>query len=83
MDINEIKKYINIIEKEDVDKFLKNNDIILSNEEFDYIYDIFKNKSDEILLNDGIYKLKNNINEDAYNKLFNLYNKYKRYIKKI
>ncbi len=76
---NLIKMYINKIKKEDMNIFLKNNKINLSEKELDYAYYILKNKY-ELILNNDIYifnDIKENISEDNYMKLMNLYKNYK------
>ena len=76
---NLIKIYINKIKKDDVNIFLKNNNINLSEKEIDYAYYILKNKYELILDNDvSIFNdIKDNISEDNYIKLMELYNNYK------
>ena len=84
MNLNLIKIYINNLKKEDINTFLINNDINLSNEELAYLYKS-KNKYELIINNDkNIFnEFKNNISEENYIKLINLFNKYKElYIKK-
>ena len=58
-----IKIYINKLSKEKLDKFAKKNDIFLSNKELDYLLNLVKNNTDDILENDNFYlnELKNNI----------------------
>ena len=77
--INLIKIYINKIKKEDMNIFLKNNNINLSKKEIDYAYYILKNKYELIIDNDvSIFNdIKDNISEDNYIKLMELYNNYK------
>lgn len=79
MYLNLIKSYINIIKKEDIKIFLNNNNIYLNDKELDYAYYIVKNKYELIINNDNdiFYEIKNNISKVNYEKLLNLYNKYK------
>lgn len=78
MNLNIIKLYINKIKKEDINTFLKDNNINLTDDELNYLYNI-KNKyeliinEDQILLNE----ISNNISKDNYNKLLELFYKYK------
>ncbi len=78
MNLNLIKVYINKIKKEDINTFLKDNNINLTDDELNYLYSI-KNKyeliinEDQILLNE----ISNNISKDNYNKLLELFYKYK------
>ena len=77
--INLIKIYIDKIKKEDMNIFLKNNGINLSEKELEYAYYIIKNKY-ELILNDNksiFDDIKENISEDNYIKLMELYNNYK------
>ena len=79
MNLNLIKLYINKIKKEDINTFLNSNNIIVSNKELDYLYNILKNNCQKVLNEDKIIfnDIKNNINIENYNKLINLYNYYK------
>ena len=79
MNIKLLELYINKIKKEDMYIFLKNNNIILNSDELNYLYKILKTKYKLILENDtNIFnEIKNNINIDNYNKLLELYDKYK------
>ena len=84
MNINIIETYINQIDKNDLKKFLIKQKIIVNNDEENYIFYLLKNKYKEILNEDVkvIYDIKKNINIDAYNKLLELFNKYKELYKK-
>ena len=84
MNINIIETYINQIDKNDLKKFLIKQKIIVNNDEENYIFYLLKNKYKEILNEDVkvIYDIKKNINIDAYNKLLELFNKYKGLYKK-
>lgn len=79
-----LEKYINNIDNNDINNFLNKNNIILNNEEYDFLKTIIKEKYNDLLEeNPYLFKLiKDTINEDAYYKLLNLYNKYKVLIKK-
>ena len=76
---NLIKMYISKIKKEDIKIFLNNNGINLSEKELEYAYYIIKNKYELILNNNkSIFDdIKENISEDNYIKLMELYNNYK------
>ena len=80
MNINIIKKYIDILSKKDIDNFLKLNSIFINETELDFLYKTMKNDYKRIIDNDEniIEEIKNNINEDAFNKLLSLYKKYKK-----
>lgn len=75
-----IKNYINKLTKNDIVLFAEKNNIILSNQELDYIYYIVKNNYKEIIYNnhDNIFKeLKNNVEISNYNKIVHLFKVYK------
>ncbi|MBR2712529.1 MAG: hypothetical protein IKE73_02345 [Bacilli bacterium] len=84
MNINIIESYINKIEKNDLENFLVKQNIIINEKEKEYLFYILKNKYADVLNEDIliIYDIKKNINEDAYNKLLKLFNKYKGLYKK-
>lgn len=75
---NLIKIYISKIKKEDINTFLKENSINLSDNELNYLYSI-KNKYELIINEDQVLldEISNNISKDNYNKLLNLFYKYK------
>jgi len=79
-----IINYINNIEDKDINIFLDKNNIILNKEEYDFLKNIIKEKYNDLLdENTYLFKLiKDTINNDAYIKLLNLFNKYKILIKK-
>lgn len=84
MNLNLIENYINNLNDKDINNFLNNNDINLNKEEYEFLKNIIKEKYRDILdENVYIFKLiKDTINDDAYNKLLTLFNKYKVIIKK-
>lgn len=77
-----IEHYINKLTKEDIIDFSIKNDIILNNDELIYLYKIIKEKYKLLLNGDtSIFnEIKDNININAYNKIIELYNKYKNYL---
>ncbi len=79
-----LENYINNINDYDIKSFLDKNEIILNNDEYSFLKNIIKEKYSDILdENAYLFKLiKDNINDDAYFKLINLFNKYKIFIKK-
>lgn len=79
-----IINYINNIEDKDINIFLDKNNIILNKEEYDFLKNIIKEKYNDLLdENTYLFKfIKDTINNDAYIKLLNLFNKYKILIKK-
>ena len=76
-------KYINNLDEDEVKDFLINNNINLNNEEFEFLFNIVKEKYNDIF-DENIYLFKlirDTINEDAYNKLIKLFNQYKKLLK--
>lgn len=84
MNINIIESYINQIEERDLRKFLEKQNISINEKEEKYLFYILKNKYKDVLDEDIliIYDIKKNINNEAYNKLLELFNKYKGLYKK-
>ena len=81
-----IKNYVSKLSKEKLDNFAKKNDIILNENEINYLLNLIKNNIDDLLKNDKKYlsKIKNNISNTNYEKIYKLYtyykNKYKDYL---
>lgn len=79
-----IKEYINNITEDDIQNLAKNEGLTLSDEELKIIYVYLKNYW-EILLNgdtDFIFnELKEKLKPETYNKLVEIYNKYKKMLK--
>ena len=78
-----IIKYIKNLEEDEVKEYLDNNNIKLNEEEFDFLFNIVKEKYNDIF-EENIYLFKlirDTINEDAYNKLIKLFNQYKKFLK--
>ena len=50
-----IENYINLLTKENVEKFAIKNDIFLSDTELDYIFNLVKTKWKDILKDDEYY----------------------------
>lgn len=78
--MNLIKIYINNLTKEESDRFLKNNDIFLSNDELEYLYNKVRNNYEDIIKEDKniLEDIENNIDKDNYNKLYMLFKEYKK-----
>jgi hypothetical protein len=83
MNKNLIKKYADNITKEDILKFGESEGININNTELNVIYNVIKNKQDEIL-NGDFYKIidnyKNDFNPILFNKIIEKYEKYKKFI---
>ena len=79
MNLNIFKIYISKLKKEDFKKYLNSENIILNEDELDYLYDKIKYDYEKILEEDAYIfnDIKNNINKDSYDKLLKLFNKYK------
>lgn len=77
-----IYKYIERIKKEDIANYSLSQNINLTTNELDIIYDYIKNKTNEILNNPLhlIDEIKDKVSINVYNKIVELYNKYKDYI---
>ena len=76
-----IKNYINKLTINDVNSLAIKNDINLSNDELNFIYNIIKNNYNDLLYGDSTYifnELKNNIAENNYYKIKELFNTYKQ-----
>lgn len=78
---NILKKYVNMLKKEDIITFAKNNNILLEKEELDLIYNTIKNRYNEIYENGikVINEYKDRLKVNTYNKLIELYNNIKKY----
>ncbi|HPF82774.1 MAG TPA: hypothetical protein PLV83_01195 [Bacilli bacterium] len=77
---NIIKKYADRININDIDVFAKKNNIVLNSKELNIIYENLHNNLD-LILNDSdqvFNKIKKDIREDNYNKIYELFNKYKK-----
>lgn len=84
MDRNIIKMYINKLDKNTINKFALREDIELTSNELDIIYNSVKNDFDKLLDSDFykyIYEYKSKLSEKVYNKIIELYEKYKGFIK--
>lgn len=77
-----IYKYIERIKKEDIANYSLSQNINLTTNELDIIYDYIKNKTNEILNNPLhlIDEIKDKVSINIYNKIVELYDKYKDYI---
>ena len=76
-----LKNYINNLKKEDINAFALNNNITLSNEELDIIYDTIKNDYSNLLYgnHDKVFeKLKTKVSTDNYDKIIDLFFEYKK-----
>ena len=77
-----LKSYIYKLKKEDIIKFINNNNYQVSDMEINTIYFYIKNYWEELFDNsEEIWKkLQNDVSKNTYLELMKLYNKYKKYI---
>lgn len=77
-----IYQYINKIKKEDIRKYSLTQNINLTDNELDIIYDYIKNKTSKVLDNpeEIFVEIKDKVSIPIYNKIMELYNKYKDFI---
>ena len=78
-----ITEYIKKLTKEDILRYGIKQDIVLTKDELDIIYNYIKNRYQDIFDNPikVINEIKGNIRDNVYNKILELYDKYKNYIK--
>ena len=74
-----IKNFVAKLTHEDIVSFSKNNNITLTNNEVNYLYNTIKKDYQLILNGDKIVfdNLKNNISSNNYDRIISLYNHYK------
>lgn len=75
-----VRKYINKLTKNDLEKFAKKNGIAYTNEELNIVYNFIVANYNE-LLNENIRvfeRIKDKISPDLYKTLLNLYIEYKQ-----
>ncbi len=76
-----IKNYINKLSIDDVNNIAIKNNINLSSEEINFIYNKVKNNYNDLLYGDSTFifnELKNNVSNDNYLKIKELFNTYKQ-----
>ena len=73
-----IKSYIKSLTKENIKDYALKNDIVLNDNELDFIYRNIKTNYEDILSNPTKYLniLKHNTNIKTYNKIYELYSIY-------
>lgn len=79
-----LEKYINKLTKEDILKFSYTQNVKLTHEELDIIYFYIKEYWRQIVKSDPtsiFMELKEKLSTNVYNKMIELYNKYKGYKK--
>lgn len=79
-----LEKYINKLTKEDILKFSYTQNVKLTHEELDIIYFYIKEYWRQIVKSDPtsiFVELKEKLSTNVYNKMIELYNKYKGYKK--
>ncbi len=78
--MNLIVNYINKVDINTINDFALKNNIFLNKKELDIIYDILKNRYEEVLYGDDskVRKyLKENLSLDNYERIINLFDEYK------
>lgn len=77
-----LKSYINKLRKEDVIKYIENNNYLVSDKEIDTIYFYIKNYWEDFFDNkeDVWRKLKNDVSDNTYIEIMKLYQKYRNFI---
>lgn len=78
--INLIEPYINNITRNDINSFALKNNINLSNNELEFIYNFIKTRYKEVLSNPNNFSLsryKNNFSNENFVKINGLINHYK------
>ena len=76
-----LKNYINNLKKEDISLFATNNNINLSSNELDIIYNTLKNDYEKLINgnHDKVFnELKTKLSTDNYDKVINLFFEYKK-----
>lgn len=85
MDRNIIKKYIDKIDKDIIQKYALKHKIELTKNELETIYNSIKNDYEEFLDSDFyvyLEKYRNELSEKVYNKIIELYERYKVFLKR-
>ena len=75
-----IKNYINNLKIKDIKDFALKNDILINDNEADYLFNIVKNNYQELIYGNpnAIFKnIKDKSNDDSYHKIIKLYFLYK------
>jgi len=72
-----IKKYVNKLTKDDMINFLKQNNIYLSENESNLLFDYAKNNVDKILYQNPLNDIKDKLNPPNFEKIKKLYIFYK------
>lgn len=77
-----LKNYIEKLKKEDIIKYIENNNYTVSDKEIDTIYFYIKNYWEDFFDGkDAVFnKLKNDVGEHTYIEIMKLYQKYKKFI---
>ena len=78
--INMVEKYINNLNKNDINSFALKNNIHLNNNELDFIYNFIKTRYKDILNNPSNFDLvryKQNFSNENFIKINAIINKYK------
>lgn len=80
---NLVRKYIENLKKEDIINFASKENITITNNEVNIIYDTIKNNTDALLSKDAlsyIKRFKSVLSDEVYDLIIEKYNKYKDFI---
>lgn len=77
--MNLIKMYINKLSKDDLYKYISNNNYLISDNDIDIIYFYIKNYYEEFFKdpNGILNKIKEDVEPNTFSIILDLYNKYK------
>lgn len=75
-----IKKYIDKLSIQNINNFALNNNIVLTEKELEYMYNLIKSNWEQILSNDDsiLLKLNGNVDNESIKKIEKLYYEYKK-----
>ena len=78
---NLIREHVSRLTKDDVNKFAKDNNVVLNPNELNVVYNIIKNKWRELIYGDynSIFESnRSSINSESYNKIKDLFDFFKK-----
>ena len=77
-----IYEYINRLERKDILNYCNKKNIFINNDDLEIIYSYIKNEYKKIMNNplDVLNEIKHKINDNVFNEIKNLYDKYKHFI---
>lgn len=75
-----IKNYIDKLTIQDIEKFATNNNLMLSNQEYEYLYKVIKDKWYQLIFGNPksvFNELEKHLSQDTYKQVLLLYQTYK------